>query len=248
MGRRERYAPGTFCWADLGVSDRETAKTFYGELFGWEAQDQSGPRGDYTEFSKDGSAVAGLREGEPLWLSYVSVEDVDATAERAREAGATVESTDDMSPAGRSATLSDPQGAPFALWQPGEVFGAGLVNDTGTMVWQQLSSSDLPAARDWYSELFGWTWEELEGGGGYANARNSEGWLTGGAMQLPVPGVTPTWQVSFSVEDAAAACGRVEELGGSTIMPRTETPVGGVAVAADPQGAPLGLFDGETEP
>jgi uncharacterized protein len=248
MGRRERYAPGTFCWTDLGVSDRDTAKSFYGGLFGWEAEDQSAPGGLYTLFSKDGATVAGLREGEPLWLSYVSVEDAGATAERAREAGAAVEGTTDMSPTGRSVTLSDPQGAPFALWQPGEVFGAELVNDEGTMVWQQLSSSNLPAAKEWYSALFGWTWEELEGGGGWANARNSEGWLTAGAMQLPVPGVTPTWQVSFSVEDAAAACGRAEELGGSTIMPRTETPVGGVAVAADPQGAPLGLFDGETEP
>lgn len=248
MGRRERYAPGTFCWADLGVSDRDTAKAFYGELFGWQAEDQSGSGGLYTFFSKDGALVAGLREGEPLWLSYVSVEDVDATTERAREAGATVEGSHDALPAGRTATLSDPQGGPFALWEPGNVVGAGLVNDEGTMVWQQLSTSDLPAAKDWYSALFGWTWEELEGGGGYANARNSEGWLTAGAMQLPVPGVTPTWQVSFSVEDAAAACGRAEELGGSTIMPRTETPVGGVAVAADPQGAPLGLFDGETEP
>jgi hypothetical protein len=54
--------------------------------------------------------------------------------------------------------------------------------------------------------------------------------------------------VSFTVADIPAACGRAEELGGSTIMPRTETPVGAVAVVSDPQDAPMSLFDGETDP
>ncbi len=39
MGKRERYAPGTFCWVDLATTDAEGAKAFYGELFGWEAED-----------------------------------------------------------------------------------------------------------------------------------------------------------------------------------------------------------------
>jgi predicted enzyme related to lactoylglutathione lyase len=40
----------------------------------------------------------------------------------------------------------------------------------------------------------------------------------------------------------------VEELGGATILPRTETPVGGIAVVRDPDGAPFAFFDGENEP
>jgi uncharacterized protein len=48
MGRRERHASGTFCWVDLTTTDPAGAKTFYGELFGWEAEDMpAGEAGTY---------------------------------------------------------------------------------------------------------------------------------------------------------------------------------------------------------
>ena len=40
MGERETYAPGTFCWADLGTTDADAAKAFYTGVFGWEPVDQ----------------------------------------------------------------------------------------------------------------------------------------------------------------------------------------------------------------
>jgi len=36
----ESYAPGTFCWADLGTPDADAAKRFYTALFGWSAEDR----------------------------------------------------------------------------------------------------------------------------------------------------------------------------------------------------------------
>ena len=236
--------------ADVGAADRDSAKAFFGSLFGWEHEDQTGPQGNvYTFLSKNGAVVAGLREGPPFWLSYVSVEDLDATLAQARESGASTEDEPhDVAPAGRMAVLSDPQGAAFGLWQPADFPGAGLVNEVGTMVWQHLATNDVDAAKDWYSSLFGWTWQELEGAPGWWNARGSDGRLAGSVAVLPVPGVPPNWQVSFTVEDAVAACGRAEEQGGSITMPRMETPVGGIAVVSDPQGAPMGFFDGESEP
>ena len=36
MGKRESYAPGTFCWVDLATTDPTGAMDFYGEIFGWE--------------------------------------------------------------------------------------------------------------------------------------------------------------------------------------------------------------------
>lgn len=35
MGARTEYAPGTFCWTDLGTTDVDGAKAFYTGLFGW---------------------------------------------------------------------------------------------------------------------------------------------------------------------------------------------------------------------
>ena len=34
-----QHAPGTFCWAELGTTDQDSAKKFYTSLFGWQYKD-----------------------------------------------------------------------------------------------------------------------------------------------------------------------------------------------------------------
>ena len=63
MGKRECYEPGTFCWVDLATMDPAGAKAFYGELFGWEAEDiPVGEAGAYTMLRLDGDEVCALTE------------------------------------------------------------------------------------------------------------------------------------------------------------------------------------------
>ena len=60
MPERTSYEPGTPSWVDLGTSDLDASRAFYGELFGWTA-DEPGPveeTGGYTMFRKDGKLVA----------------------------------------------------------------------------------------------------------------------------------------------------------------------------------------------
>src|SRR3954466_4610008 len=96
MGERTSHAPGTFSWADLGTSDADGAKSFYGGLLGWEFEDMPIPDSPpYSMATIGGGAVAALygrREGRgpPAWLSYVTVDDADATPARAAELGGTV--------------------------------------------------------------------------------------------------------------------------------------------------------------
>src|SRR3954468_5652257 len=96
MGERTEHAPGTFSWADLGTTDAEGAKAFYGGLFGWEAEDLPAGEGmTYTMLRQGGLEVAALyrrqqEDAPPAWLSYVTVADADAAAGKAREAGAMV--------------------------------------------------------------------------------------------------------------------------------------------------------------
>ncbi len=94
MGKSERYEPRTFCRVDLVTTDSAGAKTFYDELFGWEAEDMpAGESATYTMLPLSGDYVCALYEigaegheqgTSPQWFSYVSVEDSDATATRAR--------------------------------------------------------------------------------------------------------------------------------------------------------------------
>src|SRR4051812_23743493 len=131
MGERASYTPGTFCWADLVVPEPAAAKAFYTGLFGWTYQEFGG---DYAVALRDGKAVAAILPPAdpalpPHWNSYVSVEDADATAERAVALGATVVAgAGDVGESGRLAVFQDPQGAILSVWQPGEHFGAALVN------------------------------------------------------------------------------------------------------------------------
>src|SRR4051812_50169018 len=65
MSERTSYEPGTPSWVDLSTPDPAAAKRFYGELFGWEAEEAGPPQGTggYAMFKLRGKNVAG---GSPL--------------------------------------------------------------------------------------------------------------------------------------------------------------------------------------
>ncbi|MGH2852745.1 MAG: VOC family protein [Solirubrobacteraceae bacterium] len=259
MGERTSYTPGTFCWTDLTTTDQDAAKAFYGGLLGWEAEDRPvGEGAYYSIMSRGGSSVAAIapqpppqREAgaPPMWNSYVSVADADATAARAKDLGASVHAPAfDVMEAGRMAVIQDPQGAHFMLWQPREHFGAALVNAPGAPVWNELSSPDLDASSAFYTGLFGWTVAPFEGGPEpYLSIKNGAA-NAGGIRPLTPSGTPPFWQVYFGVEELDAALARVQELGGVTHAGPIDIQVAKIAIVADPQGAFFALYDGELEP
>src|SRR4029450_9609712 len=145
MGEVEHYPEGTFCWVDLGTDDAPAAKRFYGGLFGGEsAALPTGEQGTYSICRLDGKAVAGLydRAGRPGWGSYIKVEDVDRAAGRARGLGAEgrVERSTTRG-GGGVATVRDPAKAAVSLSQPGEGFGAEVVNQDGAWAWDGVGRS-----------------------------------------------------------------------------------------------------------
>ena len=241
MGQVERYPNGTFCWVDLGTDDAAAAKAFYGGLFGWEFDDlPTGEQGTYSTCRLRGRAVAGLydRAETPGWGSYISVDDVEGTTRRARELGAEVlVEPFDTPGGGRVATLRDPAGAAVSLSQPGEMFGAELVNEDGAWTWNELVSADLAAARDFYVGLFGWS--AADAPGAFPRTSFTLGELLVGGGHAPSPGEDPAprWVVTFWVSDADQTAARARELGGSVPLPPMDIPVGRLTVVADPRGA-----------
>jgi uncharacterized protein len=238
MGERDSYAPGTFCWAELGTTDVEAATAFYGEVFGWEVEG--------TRFRLDGSDVAGLEAAdEARWRSRLSVEDVDTLAERVRELGGEVLAEPlDVEAAGRLAAVADPTGAAVDLWQPREMPGAARVNDAGYMCWNELASPDPGRARDFYGELLGWEVEPEETGYGVIRR---DGAVNGG-IRPQQDGEPAHWLVYFTVESCDDAVAAVRAGGGSVIAGPLDTAMGRVAAVRDPQGAPFAVFEGEVDP
>jgi|Tabmets5t2r1_1033131.scaffolds.fasta_scaffold08366_3 uncharacterized protein len=259
MGEVASYPAGTFSWVDLGTTDAAGARAFYGGLFGWQTEDMTSNQGTYTMCRLQGRDVAGIHEHAADqgtgWGSSVSVDDADRATARARELGATVLAEPfEVLGAGRTAVLRDPAGAVVSLWQPRGHAGAGLVNEVGTWTWNELSTADVPAARAFYRELFGWDAVDVPGPLPRTSFRLGELLVGGAHAPAPQEDPRPRWTVSFRVADADRAAERVEQLGGSVLLPPMDVPVGRFAVVADPAGAsfsisavpggPLGGVDG----
>lgn len=258
MGERTSYTHGTFSWADLSTTDQPAAKAFYGELFGWEANDQPvGPDTVYSLMEIDGKSVAAIAPQPeqqaqagvpPMWQSYVTVEDVDATAAKAGELGAHVHAGPfDVVEAGRMAVIQDPQGAFFMLWTPKNHIGAQLVNGHGLLSWNELATPDVDASIAFYSELLGWKIEKIgDDPMPYWTIQTASGGHNGG-IRAPQPGEPPNWSVYFGYRDVEAGMARIEELGGSRLAGPMSIGPGTFGVVRDPQGAVFLLFDGEYE-
>ena len=255
MPERTRYANGVPSWVDLGTTDTEGAKAFYGALFGWEATDM--PALDdmtYTMFSRDGKMVAGMGEltadqvdagMPPAWTTYLNVADLDDAIARVPVAGGTVIVPPlDVMDTGRMALIADPTGAALGLWQPGTHIGAQLVNEHGALSWNELITDDTEAAADFYAEAFGWRTEVADTPNGPYTAFWADGNVEGNAaagMMAKNKGMGPmpnAWGVYFSADDVDAATETIETNGGGVVMPAMDLPgVGRMAVVHDPQGA-----------
>lgn len=264
MGDRTSYAPGTFSWVDLGTTDPDSVKSFYGDLFGWTCEDQPIPGGgSYTMCRIDGADVAALslqRDEErsqgipPHWNNYVTVEDLEASAAKISELGGSVVLPPfDVLDAGRMAVAADPQGAVFMMWTPKNHIGAGLVNEVGALCWNELSTKDAADATDFYSSLFGWASEEFDGGA-YTVIRVGDR-SNGGIRPLGEPeqqhGVPPNWMPYFAVESSDESASKAAELGGTVMAGPMDVPISDqsrIAVIADTQGAAFGVFSGPLDP
>lgn len=112
----------------------------------------------------------------------------------------------------------------------------------GKFVWADLVTDDVPAARRFYQQLFGWTFLER---GNYSIAHNDERPL-GGMFQRPRPkdrAAVPRWFGYVSVPSVERAQNAAIKLGGKVIAPpRTMPKRGEQAVLADPEGAVFGVI------
>jgi uncharacterized protein len=263
MGKRERYAPGTFCAVDLATTDPDGAKRFYGELFGWEAEDVSPGEGmTYTILRLDGDAVGGTFEqpaqsreagAPPHWISYVSVENADATAQRASELGGrVVQEPFDTLGVGRMAAIQDPTGSGVAVWQAGTYPGAARVNEPGCLTWNELATNDTAAALGFYERLFGWSSQAMNTGDGPPYVIVKVGERSNGGVRPVSPeeqqaGVSPYWVPYFATESLRETFDLAANLGGEIVFGPLEFPAGRIGAARDPQGATFALWEGELQ-
>jgi predicted enzyme related to lactoylglutathione lyase len=114
---------GAFSWSELMTTDAPAAKEFYARLFGWKMRDQPIEGTVYTVLKAGEQEVGGLMEMSPemqgmppYWGVYVTVDDVDASAQLAEELGGQIKVPPmDIPDVGRFAVIQDPQGAVLSI-------------------------------------------------------------------------------------------------------------------------------------
>lgn len=257
MTKYDSYLPGQFCWIDLAALDMAKAEEFYTGLFGWKTQrvdTEGGP--PYANFMLGESIVAGLGELNdemraqgipPMWNSYISVDNVDKCAEKTVELGGQVAVPPmDVLHFGRLAFIQDKTGGMVGLWQPGDHIGATEVNSPNCFCWNEFATRDLAGACEFFEKLLGWSFTN----NAYSPApymvihcgENQNGGIIEMGEQWP-ENIPPHWSVYFTAASIEDSTKKLTGLGGKMHHGPFETPVGPMAICADPQGAMFNLIE-----
>ena len=229
---------GKVIWVDLVTPDLAAAERFYGGLFGWTFHEIHTSSTNYALALLEGRPVAGILQrtlpaGEhrqPGWLTFIGVNDVDATQQLIVQGGGKVLAAPHVF-AVLASSSGDP---PDFLAAPGE------------WIWSSLIASDPGADAAFYQALFGYEVFESDNEDGSEHLiLSTEDYARASVNALPASGHHhPHWLNFVRVLDTEQMTVTVTQLGGRVLVePRVDRHGGKVAVVADPFGAPFGLLE-----
>lgn len=158
-----------FVWSDLSVYDLDIVISFYSKLFGWtfhKTKDMSMDEDYYIAYIGDEPISAVFNMPSYLkklnlpsfWMSYIQVEDINEIIEKAqthKKVIVEVKPTqfDEHS---QIALIRDPSGAGFTIYQGANLNGR-FSSGHGKMIWNVLHVNDLNSVKDFYMDIFDWT-------------------------------------------------------------------------------------------
>ena len=247
--RSEPWPAGTPCWVDLGAPDVAASTAFYGAVLGWSFFDSGEEFGHYNICQVNGHAAAAIGPKQDpsqptAWTVYLASDDADATAAAITANGGTVLADPfDVPGNGRMTVAMDPAGAAFGVWQAAGTIGAEIYNEPGGLTWEDARLTDPDAARTFYTAVFGYTFQNLEGApGDYTTFHLGGDPLGGMGGMMGAPDGTPShWVAHFAVADVDAAVAAATGGGGELLGDPMDTPFGRMAFLTDSDGAVFAL-------
>jgi uncharacterized glyoxalase superfamily protein PhnB len=233
------------------VSDARRAMDWYADVFGAQQRGDLHVNADGTIGHAEvaiGDAVLMLAEASGLWPDvpvrapgspatfshtlHLEVEDVDASTERARRSGASVERAPADQPYGRGSVIVDPFGHRWMLLRPPAPPAGPRQVEVANL---SMMTQDTNRAKEFYEAVL-----QVPFSSGHPGA-----WRTDETRPplgiLPSEGAEPAVQLSYRVDDIAAAVERVRAAGGQADEPERK-PYGLLAECVDDQGATFRLW------
>ncbi len=118
----------------------------------------------------------------------------------------------------------------------------------GTFCWVELATSDSEAAKKFYTELFGWSFDDNPMGPGMVYTMLKSDGKEVGALYKMMPdmaaqGILPHWMSYASTENADESSAKAKSLGGTVMQePFDVSDFGRMAVMQDPTGAVFSVW------
>jgi predicted enzyme related to lactoylglutathione lyase len=245
--------PGKFVWFELVTSDSKKAQTFYAEVLGWKTVPfpmgnstyDMIQTGDTPDTMIGGFAPPKNDSRSSYWISYVSVEDVDATAKAASEnGGKVVVAPFEIPTVGRSARLADAQGAEFCVLKTVKGDPPDKPAQQGQFFWNELHTSDPAKALTFYNKALGYSHRSVDmGQGGTYHILSQGGIDRGGVTGHLQKGMPPHWLPYVDVDNPDATIARAMKLGAKVPMSPEDIPgIGRFGILQDPTGATLAVM------
>ncbi len=233
------------------VSDARRAMDWYVEVFGAQRRGELHVNADDTVGHAEvgiGDAVLMFAEASGLWPDvpvrapdspatfshtlHLEVDDVDGTSERARRSGASVEREPVDEPYGRGSVIVDPFGHRWMLLRPPARATRLRQGDVANVT---ILAPDTGRAKEFYEAVL-----QVPFSSGHPGAWRTDQ-TTPPLGILPSHGAEPEVQLSYRVDDLAAAVARVRAAGGHADEPERK-PYGLIAECVDDQGAAFRLW------
>ncbi len=120
----------------------------------------------------------------------------------------------------------------------------------GAFSWCELMTTDVAAAKAFYSKLFGWETEDMSQPGMNYTVVKAGGEGIGGIMAIPkeAQGTPPAWNTYVTVADVDKTAKIAEQLGAKLCVQPSDIPgVGRFCVIQDPQGAVINVITYSTK-
>ena len=247
---------GDFLWYELITEDAGAAADFYGPILGWKTHDAEGSPHGYRLFGPGDGDVGGMmnipdeaKAGgmRPIWLGYVTVDDVDAAVAKIVAAGGRQHMPPtDVPGVIRFAMMADPQGAGFYVGRglvPNHSSASFAADKAGHAQWNELCTTDQAAAWKFYGDQFGWKKGDVMPMGPMGDYEFlTQNGQTIGAFMRQEQGKRAMWRFYFGVGDIDKAAEGVKQGGGNVMHGPAEVPGSiFIIIATDPQGAEFGL-------
>ena len=255
------HTPGRWVWMELVTGDPDSARDFYGEVFGWTFEEFEQQERTYVLIRAGDRPAGGIlphRGGADAarsaqWIGMMSVSGVEQATTRATDAGATIIiPPGKLRGRGKVAVLKDPEGALFGIIHSDAGDPPDSFPPVDTWLWMELWARDAAGMSGFYADAGGYDVERPS-----PSVRRddrpeyhlfAQGYARAGIVELKREDLPSAWLPYVRVADLAQTIARVEAAGGTVLIgPDPDIRNGKIAVIVDPLGAAFGIAEWDEE-